>query len=144
MRREKKKKFLPGAPLRIMVGLVLAIGIGTLIYNGFYRVNEPVGSIPVPTPAGEEITNTPEPNEAPETNETEGVIDMEFVVEVPAERIGELADARVTFQGISRVFTYYVPSNFTPGDTLPLMITLHGRAFNAESQLLESQFHELA
>lgn len=64
--------------------------------------------------------------------------------EIVPDQIGVLADARMNFQGISRLYTYYVPSTYKPGDKLPLMITLHGRAFNAKQQLADSKFHELA
>ena len=65
-------------------------------------------------------------------------------IEVSADVIGKLSEARVNFQGISRVFSYYVPSSYNPEDTLPLMITLHGRSFNARQQLLDSRFDVIA
>ena len=65
-------------------------------------------------------------------------------IEVPADVIGKLSEARVNFQGISRLFSYYIPSGYVPGDKLPLMITLHGRSFNARQQLLDSRFDAIA
>jgi len=65
-------------------------------------------------------------------------------VEVPADIIGKLSDARMNFQGISRLFSYYVPSSYVSGGKLPLMITLHGRSFNAQQQLLDSRFVAIA
>lgn len=64
--------------------------------------------------------------------------------EIIPDKIGELADARMTFQGISRLYTYYVPSTYKVGDRLPLMISLHGQGLNAAQQLKDSQFDVLA
>lgn len=64
--------------------------------------------------------------------------------EVAPDQIGALADARMNFQGISRLYSYYIPSAYQDGAKLPLMITLHGRAFNAVQQLADSKFDQLA
>lgn len=63
--------------------------------------------------------------------------------------IGEVASATVTdtYTGgeLDRLFHYYIPSSYTPGEKLPLMFTLHGSGFNGSYQLLyDSKFHELA
>lgn len=89
---------------------------------------------PTPTPPPAQ-TPSPVPSAAPAPS---------LPPEIAPEQIGVLADARINVQGISRLYTYYVPSTYTPGDKLPLMITLHGRAFNAAQQLEDSKFEELA
>ena len=88
-------------------------------------------------------TQTPEPTPAPTPEETPEPTPT-LPDEVAPDKIGELADARMNFQGISRLYTYYIPSTYQEGDKLPLMITLHGRAFNAEQQLADSQFDKMA
>ena len=60
------------------------------------------------------------------------------------DKIGVLSDARMNFQGISRLYTYYVPSDYDSNDKLPLMITLHGQGFGAAQQLKDSKFDTLA
>ena len=67
-----------------------------------------------------------------------------FYIEIPADRIGELAEARVNHNGISRLFTYYIPCIYNQGKQLPLMITLHGRSFNAKQHLKDSKFDKIA
>lgn len=58
--------------------------------------------------------------------------------------IGELATARMTHGGLSRLYYYYIPSTYNPHHKTPLMITLHGSGYNAQLQLLDSHFVELA
>ena len=69
---------------------------------------------------------------------------MDLIVEMPANKVGVLSEGRVTHNGLSRLFLYYVPTSYKQGDALPLMLTLHGRAFNAKQQLSDCKFVELS
>lgn len=93
-----------------------------------------VATQPSATP---EFTPEPVPSETVEPTLT-------LPDEIVPDKIGQLADARINFQGISRLYSYYIPSTYQSGDKFPLMITLHGRAFNATQQLADSQFDKMA
>lgn len=66
-------------------------------------------------------------------------------VELP---LGELASDSKTYtywdQEVERLFYYYIPSTYEPGDKLPLILALHGSGANAFSQLYESDMEDLA
>lgn len=114
------------------------ICFATLLLCGCSSINAQPTSSPTssPTPSP---TATPVPSAVPSPSP-----EPTLPPEVAPDQIGVLADARMSFQGISRLYTYYVPSTYQEGDHMPLMITLHGRAFNAKQQLLDSKFEELA
>lgn len=62
--------------------------------------------------------------------------------------LGDLASDSMTYtywdQEVERLYYYYIPSYYKPGDKLPLMLALHGSGSNALSQLYESNMEELA
>ncbi len=79
-----------------------------------------------------------------ETTENKISKEEQMPAEIIPDKIGVLSDARMNFQGISRLYSYYVPSDFHAEEKLPLMITLHGQGFGAVQQLKDSQFDILA
>jgi len=66
-------------------------------------------------------------------------------VELP---LGELASDSKTYtywdKDVERLFYYYIPSTYKPGEKLPLVLALHGSGANAFSQLYESDMEDLA
>lgn len=81
-------------------------------------------------------TATPAPTEPEEISLSEGA------------KAGELSHGRKVYvymgHRVSRLFYYYIPSTYKEGETLPVMISLHGAGANATLHKIESNWIEYA
>lgn len=57
--------------------------------------------------------------------------------------IGKISEARMEWQGVSRLYSYYIPSTFN-GKRMPIMLALHGSGGNAEIQMAAGNYAEIA
>lgn len=57
--------------------------------------------------------------------------------------IGEIGMGRMEFNGISRVFNYYIPSTFN-GKRMPVVVDIHGSGYNALSHFQLTNIIEIA
>lgn len=94
-------------------------------------------------PDGGASSDAPEPPEEPEASKEPEAIPLG-----EDAAVGELAWGREVYeyrrQRVSRLYYYYIPSEYQRGEKLPLMLTLHGSGSNAATQLQWGQWVECA
>lgn len=97
---------------------------------------------PAPTSSSPAPTSSATPSPSPSAEPGPGSPTADTLV------TGELATASATYtygkHTVERYYYYYLPSTYQAGDKLPVVLSLHGSGENAEMQLNEGKWTELA
>lgn len=64
--------------------------------------------------------------------------------EVSGVETGALLSTTMTYDGIERMYQYYLPTSYTADGNLPLMINLHGMGSNSAGQVDTAKMDQLA
>jgi polyhydroxybutyrate depolymerase len=57
---------------------------------------------------------------------------------------GQVVDKTMSYGGLQRLYSLYVPSSYTHGDNLPLVVNMHGITLNREFQMSHSGMNDVA